>query len=75
LVNPTEVTGIVTQGRYPNIPRVYQWVTSYKIAYGNLLDELQTIQNNNGTDEVNFNIAKMYFLNLPNYRRDILEEL
>ena len=44
----TFVTGVATQGRYD----YSQWVTSYKIAYGNSTTTLQTIQDSNGNDVV-----------------------
>ncbi|CAK8680046.1 unnamed protein product [Clavelina lepadiformis] len=40
---PTLLTGVVTQGR-PVADTLEQWVTSYKVAYGNSTDNLQTIQ-------------------------------
>ena len=48
LKTPTYVTGVATQGRY-NYP---QWVTSYKISYGNSPNALQNIQDRNGRDLV-----------------------
>ena len=45
---PMYVTGAVTQGRYD----FDQWVTSYKIRYGNSIDEMQFIQDSNGDDIV-----------------------
>ncbi|CAK8680043.1 lactadherin-like [Clavelina lepadiformis] len=40
---PTLLTGVVSQGR-PVGDTLEQWVTSYKISYGNSTDNLQTIQ-------------------------------
>ncbi|CAK8680034.1 unnamed protein product [Clavelina lepadiformis] len=43
---PTFITGIVTQGRPQSAP---QWVTSYKISYGNSTNQMRVIQEN-GSD-------------------------
>ena len=45
---PTFITGIVTQGRPQGSP---QWVTSYKISYGNSTNQMRVIQEN-GSDLV-----------------------
>jgi len=52
---PTFVTRIITQGRYNSFHN--QWITSYKVAYGNSTEELQTIQNENGTDLARINCS------------------
>ena len=51
LRNPTRVVAVVTQGlNYPGSAE--QWVTSYKISYGNNTTSLQVIQNESGSDLV-----------------------
>ena len=53
LRNPTRVVAVVTQGlNYPGT--VEEWVTSYKISYGNSTTSLQVIQNESGSDLVSF---------------------
>ena len=53
LRNPTRVVAVVTQGfNYPGIVR--NWVTSYKISYGNSTTSLQVVQNESGSDLVSF---------------------
>ncbi|XP_076812150.1 retinoschisin-like [Clavelina lepadiformis] len=48
LKKPTVVTGVVTQGRNERPHRV----TSFKISYGNSTDQLQVIQNDEGSDHI-----------------------
>ena len=51
LRSPTRITAVVTQGLH-NSANSQEWVTSYKISYGNSTDSLQFIQDRNGTDLV-----------------------
>jgi len=44
------ISGVVTQGREKN--EYYQWITSFKISYGNSTSDLQTIQGQNQSDQV-----------------------
>ena len=51
LRNPTRVVAVVTQGlNYPGNGQ--EWVTSYKISYGNSTTSLQVIHNESGSDLV-----------------------
>ena len=53
LRNPTRVVAVVTQGVHsPGSEQ--QWVTSYKISYGNSTTSLQVIQDESGSDLVSF---------------------
>ena len=53
LRNPTRVVAVITQGlNYPGT--VEEWVTSYKISYGNSTTSLQVIQSDIGSDLVSF---------------------
>ena len=53
LRNPTRVVAVVTQGiNYDGNEQ--EWVTSYKISYGNSTTSLQVIQNESGSDLVSF---------------------
>ena len=51
LRNPTRVVAVVTQG-LNWITSYDEWVTSYKISYGNTTTFLQVIQNESGSDLV-----------------------
>ena len=54
LGSPTRVVGVITQGR-PNTDKWEQWVTSYKILYGNSTLTLEKIQNqDSGADFVSY---------------------
>jgi len=48
LGSPDAVNGVITQGRGTDS----QFVTSYKISYGNVTNPSQMIQYENGTDQV-----------------------
>ena len=53
LRNPTRVVAVITQGfNYPGSAE--QWVTSYKISYGNSTTSLQVVQNESGSDLASF---------------------
>ncbi|XP_076799729.1 retinoschisin-like [Clavelina lepadiformis] len=44
----TTLTGVVTQGN----PSTNQWVTRYKISFGNFPDELEFVQDDDGNDMI-----------------------
>ena len=46
--NPVYLLGVITQGRATNFN---QWMTKYKISYGNTTNELNIIKKSNGEDE------------------------
>ena len=50
LLKPTQVSGIVTQGR--GVSAAEQWVTSYEILYGNNVSNLAVLSNLSGAKNV-----------------------
>jgi len=64
LRNPTRVVAVVTQGlNYPGTAR--EWVTSYKISYGNstTTTSMHVIQDESGSDLVSilWKLEELYF--------------
>ena len=58
LGSPTRVVGVITQGR-PNNDEWEQWVTSYKMLYGNSTSTLEKIQNqDSGADLVSYKVLR-----------------
>ena len=51
LSKPTRVVAVVTQGRHGPLYSP-QWVTGYKISYGNSTRSFRVIQDGNGSDLV-----------------------
>ena len=58
----TRVLAVVTQGlNYPGVEQ--EWVTGYKISYGNSTTSLQVIQNESGSDLVSlFDLSLTLFI-------------
>ena len=66
LRNPTRVVAVVTQGlNYHGSAQ--EWVTSYKISYGNSTTSLQVIQTESGYDRVSLLDHSLSFPSLPTF--------
>ena len=59
LKTPKRVVAVVTQG-FNSPMKLNEWVTSYKISYGNNTNSMQVIQNEQGNDEASFSLLLFF---------------